>query len=331
MRYLSFLCIIAAALELKNSNIYKNNRERYLQKTDSLINVYSDLQECGAFAIRKLNLILYPNNSNVQQAIEWIDEAISRWPKWFEINELKNRRSELTYPTMSISRHEEIITTTQEATFKLEKIRNISGFVITATPIVGLSSEEICNISFDNNKIPANLKNHLLTSKKISAQKEFGKHQDFEFFKDSISLGKLPLGAYLVEITCDGKELLNNKIIQCVSDLKVMTLRQGSNQIRYVVVNTTTGKPVGGANLHLKSEEGKDEKVVTVDENGEYILNFQDKNCPNIIYATTKEDFVQSPLWFSTYFYEHEKSEDNEHKIEIFTENIMGGSSRNRL
>ena len=311
---------IAAALELKNSNIYKNNRERYLQKTDSLINVYSDLQECGAFAVRKLNLILYPNNSNVQQAIEWIDEAISRWPKWFEINELKNRRSELTYPTMSISRHEEIITTTQEATFKLEKIRNISGFVITATPIVGLSSEEIGNISFDNNKIPANLKNHLLTSKKISAQKEFGKHQDFEFFKDSISLGKLPLGAYLVEITCDGKELLNNKIIQCVSDLKVMTLRQGSNQIRYVVVNTTTGKPVGGANLHLKSEKGKDEKVVTVDENGEYILNFQDKNCPNIIYATTKEDFVQSPLWFSTYFYEHEKSEDNEHKIEIFTD-----------
>ena len=311
---------IAAALEMKYTSINKANCARHLQKIDSLINVYSDLQECGAFAVRKLNLILYPNNNNAHQALEWIDEAINRWPKWPEVNELKNRRSELTYPTMSISRHEEVITTTQEATFKLKKIRNISGFVITATPIVGLSSEEICNISFDNNKIPAKLKNHLLTSKKISTQKEFGKHQNFEFFEDSISIGKLPLGAYLVEITCDGKELLNNKLIQCVSDLKVMALRQGNNQIRYVVVNTTTGQPVGGANLHLISNKENDKKVVTVDENGEYILNFQDKNNPNEVYATTKEDFAQSPLWFYSSFYEEKKSEDIEHQIEIFTD-----------
>ena len=51
---------IAAALQLKYSVIrYDSDNKTYLNKVDSLINIYNDLPECGALAVRKAYILLY--------------------------------------------------------------------------------------------------------------------------------------------------------------------------------------------------------------------------------------------------------------------------------
>jgi hypothetical protein len=241
---------IAAALQLKYSVIrYDSDNKTYLNKVDSLINIYNDLPECGALAIRKAYILLYLEENELLlsqaekgKALEWIEEAIKRWPSWKEMNELRNKKEDLIAPTVNLY-CKNVFSTTDTVKFELNNIRNISGVAISATPIVGYPSKDI-HTNYDIEKNFKALKPYLKTSKAISITKQLEKHEIYESFKDTITIGKLPLGTYLVELITDGESLKHNKAIINVSDLKVIALQQGEKQIRYVVVNSASGHPV---------------------------------------------------------------------------------------
>ena len=316
---------IAAALQLKYSVIrYDSDNKTYLNKVDSLINIYNDLPECGALAIRKAYILLYLEENELLlsqaekgKALEWIEEAIKRWPSWKEMNELRNKKEDLIAPTVNLY-CKNVFSTTDTVKFELNNIRNISGAAISATPIVGYPSKDI-HTNYDIEKNFKALKPYLKTSKAISITKQLEKHEIYESFKDTITIGKLPLGTYLVELITDGESLKHNKAIINVSDLKVIALQQGEKQIRYVVVNSASGHPVPGAKLHILSSKNKELETATVDKDGEYIFNIKDQK-PAYIYATTEEDNIQLPLNIWTHHDNSPRDNSTELEIKVFTD-----------
>ena len=316
---------IAAALQLKYSVIrYDSDNKTYLNKADSLINIYNDLPECGALAVRKAYILLYLEENELLlsqtekgKALEWIEEAIKRWPSWKEMNELRNKKEDLIAPTVNLY-CKNVFSTTDTVKFELNNIRNISGVAISATPIVGYPSKDI-HTNYDIEKNFKALKPYLKTSKAISITKQLEKHEKYESFKDTIAIGKLPLGTYLVELITDDKSLNDNKAIINVSDLKVIALQQGEKQIRYVVVNSTSGHPVPGAELHIQSSKDKELGTATVDKDGEYIFNIKDQK-PAYIYATTEEDNIQLPLNIWTHHDNSPRDNSTELEIKVFTD-----------
>ncbi len=316
---------IAYALMLEDYDSEKPEQTEILQKADSLIAIYGDLNECGAIAVRKYRILRDLGRDNIKKTIEWIDEAVKRWPKWQEINELINERNDLTAPSINIRVPNRITNTNQEKEVFLENIRNISSVVISATPISGLSSEKIQQLNLREDADIAELRKHLQKSKAITQTKKLDKHEVYEFFKDSLSLGKLPLGTYLIEARCDGVNVSSNDNdnLLIVSDLKVIALRQKKNQIRYVVVNAISGKPVAGAKLYIALRNENDYSVVTTDANGEYIYDFPDKNMPNYVFATTDEDKAMQSQYIYTGFSDHTKDQSTKEKVSVFTDRTL--------
>lgn len=310
---------IAAAQYLEDLNQLsgsKKEREACILKADSLINLYNDLPECGALAVRKYYLL----PEDAAEKIAWIDHAVSKWPSWKEINELKNYRTELTNQQINIS-GPEVLRTAEDAKFTITA-RNISSVTITATPITGLSARIAKEMDLDAKGMKA-LKPYLLTSKAISVKKDCSGHKDFENFTDSISLGKLPLGLYLVEAICDGKAYTYNKTIITVSDLKVIALAQGKSQIRYAVVDATTGQPVAGASLHLIKNYNDQETIVSTNDKGEYVLDYAQNEKPNRVYATTEIDKAQTSAYLSAYFNTSTKNQDTNQRAQVFTDRAL--------
>ena len=318
---------IAYALMLEDYDSEKPEQTEILQKADSLIAIYGDLNECGAIAVRKYRILRDSGRDNIKKTIGWIDEAVKRWPKWQEINELINERNDLTAPSINIRVPNSITNTNQETKVFLENIRNLSSVVISAMPINRLSSEEIRKLNLNEDADIAELRKHLQKNKAITQTKKFDKHEAYEFFNDSLSLGNLPLGTYLIEVSCDGVNVSNqgnkNNHLLIVSDLKVIALHQKKNQIRYVVVNAISGKPVAGAKLHIALRSKNDHSVVTTNTNGEYIYDYQDNDRPNYVFATTDEDKAMQSQYIYSGFSDHTKDQSVKEEISVFTDRTL--------
>ncbi len=318
-------CISAALMLESHSFSVGTARSRFIQKADSLIVEYKDLDECGAIAVRKTELMRYSDGIAIQKTIEWIDEATKRWPKWQEINELKRQKAKLTAPNINIltNNRDGILNTSQEAKIYLEEIRNISSITISATPLTGLTSEEISRLKSREKNDIAKLKQHQQKAKTITRTKKFNKHEAYEFFNDSLSLGTLPLGTYLIDATCDGTNVSSKNEFQIliVSDLKVIALQQTKTQKRYVVVDAISGKPVAGAKLHLTGrKEYENKRVVSTDEKGEYICGFTIDNEPRYVFATTDKDKAMQSQFLSTSFPNYEKDNEVRRETSVFTD-----------
>lgn len=320
---------IASALMLENLKTSSSDNEANIKKADSLIAIYDDLNECGAIAFRKMRFFSGNYEEIAKKKIEWIDEALKRWPKWQEAGMLKNVKKNLINPTISIRIPNKATNTSEKVKVFIEEARNVSHVEVSATPISGLSSMDIDLLDLEDKDDIRELKKHLQKNKAITFRKDFRKHKEYEFFDDSLSLGTLPLGSYFIEIKCDNKDISDKYIndispILIVSDLEVITLQQSKEQIRFVVVDAISGKPVAKAKLHISDHNKKNwQKVKTTDEKGEFIYEYPIKEAPYQVYATTDKDSAMQDLELATWFNETSKKQPIQKKIQAFTDRAI--------
>lgn len=320
---------IAAALMLDNLNISSFDNEANIKKADSLIAIYGDLNECGAIALRKLRFFSGRNEEIAKKKIEWINEAMKRWPKWQEIDALKNERNNLTQPTVNIRIPNSVINTSQKPKVFFENVRNISRAEVSIIPVSGLTYEVISdkNLVEESGLIKKQNK-YLQKDKAITIYKDFGKHEEYEYFEDSLSFGNLPLGTYFIDIKFNDVNISqhnkNRNHILIVSDLKVITLQQSKQQTRFVVVDAISGKPVAGAKLHLIDRNKNDKhKVKITDEKGEYLYEYPIKDAPYNVFATTDKDKAMQAQYISTWFYETSKKQSIKKRNDVFTDRAI--------
>lgn len=276
---------IASARMLGNSIDGYRGDKALVARADSLIALFADLQECGALAIKKYDLMASANFS-AEEKVKWIDEALSKWAKWQEIDYLHNERNFLTVPEVRFTLPAQTSRPAQNVMVDLFKVRNISKAQFAITPVRNCPKSVLETVS--RTRKYASIKSYLVNSQARKVEKDFGKHPEYEVFKDSVSLGSLPLGTYYVSMTCDGKKYNYTDFLLFVTDLKVISLPLSAKEMRYVVVNATTGKPVPAAKLYVKTSKNDKEAVYTTDSKGECVLGKGSFNC--YVSATKNDD-----------------------------------------
>ena len=275
---------IASARMLGNSIDGYRGDKALVARADSLIALFADLQECGALAIKKYDLMASANFS-AEEKVKWIDEALSKWAKWQEIDYLHNERNFLTVPEVRFTLPAQTSRPAQNVMVDLFKVRNISKAQFAITPVRNCPKSVLETVS--RTRKYASIKSYLVNSQARKVEKDFGKHPEYEVFKDSVCLGSLPLGTYYVSMTCDGKKYNYTDFLLFVTDLKVISLPLSAKEMRYVVVSATTGKPVPAAKLYVKTSKNDKEAVYTTDSKGECVLGKGSFNC---YVSATKDD-----------------------------------------
>ena len=285
---------IASARMLGNSIDSYRSDKALVARADSLIALFADLQECGALAIKKYDLMASANFS-AEEKVKWIDEALSKWAKWQEIDYLHNERNFLTVPEVRFTLPAQTSRPAQNVMVDLFKVRNISKAQFAITPVRNCPKGVLETVS--RTRKYASIKSYLVNSQARKVEKDFGKHPEYEVFKDSVCLGSLPLGTYYVSMTCDGKKYNYTDFLLFVTDLKVISLPLSAKEMRYVVVNATTGKPVPAAKLYVKTSKNDKEAVYTTDSKGECVLGKGSFNC----YVSATKDNDKALLSASIY------------------------------
>ena len=147
--------------------------------------------------------------------------------------------------------------------------------------------------------------------------------------KDSFEIGgKLPLGAYLMEVTSDNSGIAPQRLLFYVSDLAVMIQQLPDDKHRYVVVNATNGQPVADAKIILydrryDNKTDKQKRVVharlTTDHNGEAYF----KNVDGMVLISTSADkFAPAKyIYLSRNRYFEEKGDKT--KYQLFTDRAI--------
>lgn len=258
---------IAAAMWLE--------REGTLQLADSLVNIYSDLLECGAIAVRKLDCISY---DDLKARYDWIAEALRRWPEWKENNRLKNALGEMTQAMVQCRMDRDMVTTDTDVLLHLTNLRNVKGVKVV--------------LRRKNKKAKGGYDMERRYEKAVALP------NDYVTAGDSLQLGRLPLGQWQCLVSDTDGKLKQEKMQFAVTDLRIIHIDLPKNRKRLVVVNAVTGEAVPGAVLHIKDDSRKNSwRKVQTDEKGEYVWN--DAKSYFDIYATKGEDTAME--WQSMY------------------------------
>lgn len=254
------------------------NYRRTLQQADSLINIYQELPECGALAVRKYYMMY---GKDKKETIEWIDEALRRWPEWKENDVLRNRRNRMTCPIIRFHVPRQTVTTDKDVTLYLTQIRNVRGVKATLQRV-----NKATKTGYD------------LVRKYEKAVKPA---TDYEEISDSGHLGRLPLGTWELTVGDVDGRVKQEKETLYVSDLMPILIPLSGDSVYVAVVNAVTGHPVPGATVHLlRRKDDTTSKELHTDSRGGVVI-------PSVkrysrIYATSGDDTAMRPQPISAYY-----------------------------
>ena len=284
---------ISAALLLQNSpkgNEFYSKKSKHLQRIDSLINEYKDLLEAGELAITRYQYIQNLEDVEVEDKIQYIDYALSRWGGWRNMNTLRNYRKELTLPSFQVSIGKEVLRANTPLTFPVLSLCNIPSLTMKVwrTSLKG-DNELDPTVDKEYAKIKA------LTEKTpcYSETKRYIGLPDYKVIRDTFSVSGLEPGVYLVEYSTEVKGISPERALLYVSDIYLLQQELDRFRRRLVVLNATSGEPISGANVRVRIQKYNENadiiKEYTCDNKGEVIIQ-DNKDGVYTYYITTPTD-----------------------------------------
>ena len=284
---------------------------------DSLIAVYGDLPEACELAIKRFQL-MDAEHYTVAQRIGYLRESLAKWGSvWQRANWLRNQESEMTRPMFTARIPEHIAMPQQRQTIVLESLRNIQTLTMS---VYETSQKGDTHLNPDDEKDYKKLKSQLKLRIDLQRTLQFTGHADYESFEDSVELGGLEPGVYLIEFTSPQTEA--SRHFYFVSGVRVMAQPMPGQQTRYVVVDARTGQPIPQATLRVTYRAGwkKPEKTdnLTCNQQGEVMLSSEERT-PSELFAHTKDDVYNPPVnYYGRYTY-YPREYHSEH-INVFTD-----------
>ena len=220
-----------------------------IEALDSLIQVYGDLPEACELAICRFQLM--EDGYTIAQRMDYLRSAIKRWGSWRRANWLRNMERELTRPQFS-ARMSKLLAMPQESqTVQLSNLRNIESLTLRVyrTPLKGDTDMD------DPQEAFRKLKTKLKEVEALRQTRYFMGHVDYELFNDSVSLGGLEPGIYLVEFSSPQTE--TSLQFYYVSGVRLLSQAMPDEQKRQVAVDALTGKPLSNATIQEVKRYGK--------------------------------------------------------------------------
>lgn len=284
-----FTALDLARSRLKDTEVNLKD-SRYVATLDSLMAVYGDIDAACEIAIARYEFMSNARDVRDGERYSYLKENIAKWKNWENCNSLRNSLQQLTNPQFNIGFGSEQILPDEERKVAIDAVRNLDNIKITLTRIDADGNND-WNLNDKHQLAKVKQLQQLSTRKEII--KTFGKHAEYDVFEDSVTLPKLPLGVYLVEIAAPTSNIKPQYNLLYVSNVFVIGEKLPGDKLRYVVVNATDGQPISGAKLKLSVANVWNKPKIKIDavtdKNGEYILS-ADKEIEYDVWAYTEED-----------------------------------------
>lgn len=300
--------------ENDNTSFYGNlNKSHYIMQLDSIINVYSDLTECGEVVATRYDAMSQCSDVTAQDKINYINWALNRWGAWHGTNTLRNARSRLTQAYVESQMNQEVITPETVLPLKLE-VRNVNTVTVKLSRL-NVSGDTEYRPRYDKDyKI---LKKNIISGTTITMTRSFAGHPDWEVLKDSVVIGPLPVGVYLLEVSADNPKVTTTRSLLRITDLFVVHQKLPENKMRAAVLNATTGQPVNQAKLFAQFY-GKTSLTYTTNANGEVTIDCSSKGLRQLR-AATSTDRAMPWISGSNNFYYYGKENTNS-VVKLYTD-----------
>ena len=109
--------------------------KRAIQKVDSLLAVYGDLEVAGELALLKYDIIEHDIDVKNEEKIQFINDAKKNWAKWPRIQSLENKKNQLIQPRYSMDFGPKVVLPNTPRTIEFGMIRNLSSISATVTRV----------------------------------------------------------------------------------------------------------------------------------------------------------------------------------------------------
>ena len=296
------------------------NKSRHLQRLDSLINAYADLVECGEAAIARYEYMSSHTDATDEQQWQYINYALDRWGAWQRMNVLRNSQRDLTAQTFN-AEFNELNIPDREQTVKLTQLRGINSLTMRVYSVnVNGDTRLRPNSSDDYRK----LKPLLTPLPHMTKTRTYMGHQPYESFDDSLTIGALPAGVYMVEVESSPQTDVARHLYY-VSNVRVLMQPLPGKQQRYVVVDATTGQPLKGAHVRLsvynRYPELRTLATLTTDNTGEAVYKITGEE-PRIVFAYTDNDKA-CPTLNSSGEYSYHEGLELRHHVNVYTDRCI--------
>lgn len=265
-------------------NCRELRKSHYAVSLDSLINIYSDLKECGEVAVARYGYMKTCNDVKTEDLVAYINSAVSRWGEWPAANSLRNELKRLTNPEFKAGMEQDVLLPGKTGVMKLD-VRNISEIKVKVARVAAEGSTKLTPGNDSDYK--ALRKKVLPFTERVQIKKYLGQ-PDYKTIEDSIVIDALPTGVYLMEITADNKSIKPVRRLLYVTDMYVVHQQLPGKKLRIAAVSATTGQPVPGARVELRTSDDK-LQTVTCDSKGEFVLDVS-KSPINMMRACTDND-----------------------------------------
>ena len=285
-------CISAALLlqHTPNSKEVNSKKSKHLQRIDSLINEYKDLLEAGELAITRYQYIQNLEDVEVEDKIQYIDYALSRWGGWRNMNILRNYRKELTLPSFQVSIGKEVLRANTPLTFPVLSLCNIPSLTMKVWR-TSLKGDNELDPTVD--KEYAKIKSLTEKTPCYSETKRYVGVPEYKVVRDTFNVSGLEPGVYLVEYSTEVKGVATERALLYVSDIYLLQQELDRCRRRLVVLNAITGEPIAGANVRVRIQKYSENvdiiKKYTCDNKGEAIIQ-DNKDGVYTYYITTPTD-----------------------------------------
>ncbi len=294
----------------------------YIRQLDSLINSYGDLPECGEVAIARAQYMERHTDATLAQQYDWLQQSLQRWATWKNANSLRNRLAEMTNPSFQMSVPNQVAEVNKAQTIQLNHLRHLQSLTLRVYRTT-LKGDTELNPADDKDyrKIKAGMKEMQEYTRTLT----FSGHAEYDVFKDSISLGALPAGVYLLECTTAPATKVT-RALHFVSGVRLLSQPLPDNKIRYVVVDATTGQPLSRASVRLSMNKGwnepKETKMLICNQDGETVYAYNSNLRPSGVFALTDKDaYCPEQNSYGRYvYYEHQYRVE---RVNLFTDRSL--------
>lgn len=295
-----------------------------LQRIDSLISVYDDLPEVGEAVIARYNYMEQSTTANSQQKWDYLEMAIQRWGAYPRINQLRNSKASLSTSSFYAG-FEKLAVPGRKQTIHLSELKNVNQVILNVYRM-NAQGDVAMQHRLDNEEDFRKIKPLLTALPEMAQAHILAAHQPYETFEDSLTLGGLPAGVYVLEI----QTLPSTSVRRCyyyVSNLRLLAIGQSggptrTRSTRYVVTDAQTGQPVPGARIELHyGSDRKDQTVVVTDGHGEAQVTHPQTYLRYLFISTNTDKYCMAGTLYD--FYQPGVIPSKKNKVQVFTDRAI--------
>ena len=299
-----------------DEDLVKYHESPYIHSLDSLAEVYADLKEVGEVAIYRYDYMDSHTDATPREKWEYLEDVLKRWGSWDRLDDLRNKRNELKKRVFNVWGGGVILP--NKSFLIMSELRGVSQLKMRVYRVKA-TARELKDVRLNQQKDYEKIKSKLTELPEMAQTRTFEGKAPYEEYQDSMTLGGLPVGIYMLEFESMPQTKEKARIFYFVTNLRLLAQMLPNSQLRYVVVNATTGQPVKGAHVHLKSN--RQEFALTTDEKGECLFDAEGRR-PSEIFVTTTEDEACPKMYGMGWFSYYENLRERNH-AEILTDRAI--------